>query len=65
MRLTAAAGREGRHYVEALELMNKAQADVEKLKEQRELLAREQEARARERTSRVKNRPPGPGDFPE
>ena len=45
--------------------MNKAQADVEKLKERRELLAREQEARARERSSRVKNRPPGPGDFPE
>ena len=43
MRLTAAAGREGRHYVEALELMNKAQAEVEKLKEQRALLAREQE----------------------
>ena len=48
----AAAGREGRHYAEALELMNKAQAEVEELKERRELLVREREAREREREAR-------------
>ena len=41
----ATAGRDGEFYREALELMNKAQANVEELKEQRERMAREQEAR--------------------
>ena len=45
----ATAGRDGEFYREALELMNKAQAEVEELKEQRARMARQaQEARARE-----------------
>ena len=45
----ATAGRDGEFYREALELMNKAQAEVEELKEQRERIARQEAREARPR----------------
>ena len=47
-----AAGREGEFYREALELLDKAQAEIEELKEQRERMAREAQEAAREQEAR-------------